>query len=46
MTSNMADPGAVDTELYRHAGWVLRTAKRFLGWLVFKVSMSVTLNAM
>lgn len=36
VTSNMADPGVVDTELYRHAGWVLRTVKRFLGWLVFK----------
>ncbi|XP_021053412.1 dehydrogenase/reductase SDR family member on chromosome X [Mus pahari] len=36
VTSNVADPGVVDTELYRHAGWVLRAAKRALGWLVFK----------
>jgi hypothetical protein len=41
----MADPGAVDTELYRHAGRVLRTVKRFLGWLVFKVSTGATPDA-
>ncbi|CAH7188672.1 dehydrogenase/reductase SDR family member on chromosome X homolog [Phodopus roborovskii] len=36
VTSSVADPGVVDTALYRHAGWGIRAAKRLLGWALFK----------
>lgn len=36
VTSNLADPGVVDTELYRHAWWGLRAAQGALGWLLLK----------
>lgn len=37
VTANMADPGVVDTALYRHTWWGTRAVKRALGWLLFKV---------
>lgn len=40
VTSNLADPGVVDTELYRHAWWGLRAAQGALGWLLLKVRVS------
>ncbi|XP_050998474.1 dehydrogenase/reductase SDR family member on chromosome X [Acomys russatus] len=36
VTSNLADPGVVDTALYRHAWWGLRAAQGVLGWLLLK----------
>ncbi|XP_052028000.1 dehydrogenase/reductase SDR family member on chromosome X isoform X2 [Apodemus sylvaticus] len=36
VTANMADPGVVDTALYRHTWWGTRAVKRALGWLLFK----------
>lgn len=37
VTSNAADPGVVDTALYRHGCLGLRVAQRALGWLLLKV---------
>lgn len=37
VTANMADPGVVDTALYRHVWWGRRALKWALGWLLFKV---------
>lgn len=36
VTANIADPGVVDTALYRHAWWGTRAVKWALGWLLFK----------
>ena len=37
VTANVADPGVVDTDLYRHVFWGTRLVKKLLGWWVFKV---------
>ncbi|XP_076778266.1 polyprenol dehydrogenase-like [Arvicanthis niloticus] len=36
VTANMADPGVVDTALYRHLWVGARAVQRGLGWLLFK----------
>ncbi|XP_077002363.1 E3 SUMO-protein ligase ZBED1 isoform X2 [Tamandua tetradactyla] len=36
VTSNVADPGVVNTDLYRHVFWGTRLVKWLLGWLLFK----------
>ncbi|KAB0343191.1 hypothetical protein FD754_020117, partial [Muntiacus muntjak] len=36
VTANVADPGVVDTDLYRHVFWGTRLVKKLLGWWVFK----------
>ncbi|XP_037680682.1 dehydrogenase/reductase SDR family member on chromosome X-like [Choloepus didactylus] len=38
VTSNVADPGVVNTDLYRHAFWGTRLIKKLFGWLLFKTS--------
>ncbi|KAM5221078.1 polyprenol dehydrogenase [Ctenodactylus gundi] len=36
VTANVADPGVVNTDLYRHVFWATRLVKKLLGWLLFK----------
>ncbi|XDB67227.1 hypothetical protein AB1E18_019588 [Capra hircus] len=36
VTASVADPGVVDTDLYRHVFWGTRLVKKLLGWWVFK----------
>ena len=45
VTANVADPGVVDTDLYRHVFWGTRLVKKLLGWWVFKVK-AVTLGVL
>ena len=37
VTASVADPGVVDTDLYRYVFWGTRLVKKLLGWWVFKV---------
>ena len=39
VTANVADPGVVDTDLYRHVFWGTRLIQKMLGWWAFKVSL-------
>ncbi|XP_057394056.1 dehydrogenase/reductase SDR family member on chromosome X [Balaenoptera acutorostrata] len=36
VTANVADPGVVDTDLYRHVFWGTRLIKKLFGWCLFK----------
>ncbi|XP_037368653.1 dehydrogenase/reductase SDR family member on chromosome X isoform X2 [Talpa occidentalis] len=36
VTANVADPGVVDTELYKHVFWGSSILKKMLAWWVFK----------
>ncbi|XP_028348287.1 polyprenol dehydrogenase [Physeter macrocephalus] len=36
VTANVADPGVVDTDLYRHVFWGTRLVKKLFGWWLFK----------
>uniref|UniRef100_A0AAA9SH92 Dehydrogenase/reductase X-linked n=1 Tax=Bos taurus TaxID=9913 RepID=A0AAA9SH92_BOVIN len=36
VTASVADPGVVDTDLYRYVFWGTRLVKKLLGWWVFK----------
>nr|KAF6267848.1 dehydrogenase/reductase X-linked [Myotis myotis] len=36
VTANVADPGVVDTDLYKHVFWGTRLVKKLFGWLFFK----------
>uniref|UniRef100_A0A8C9M3X6 Dehydrogenase/reductase SDR family member on chromosome X n=1 Tax=Panthera tigris altaica TaxID=74533 RepID=A0A8C9M3X6_PANTA len=36
VTANVADPGVVDTDLYRHVFWGTRLIQKMLGWWAFK----------
>uniref|UniRef100_A0A8C5Y762 Polyprenol dehydrogenase n=1 Tax=Microcebus murinus TaxID=30608 RepID=A0A8C5Y762_MICMU len=36
VTANVADPGVVDTELYRHVFWGTRLVQKVFAWLLFK----------
>lgn len=37
VTANVADPGVVNTDLYRHVFWGTRLLKKLFGWWFFKV---------
>lgn len=39
VTANVADPGVVDTDLYRHVFWGTRLIKKLFGWYLFKVRL-------
>ena len=39
VTANVADPGVVDTDLYRHVFWGTRLIKKLFGWCLFKVRL-------
>ena len=41
VTASVADPGVVDTDLYRHVFWGTRLVKKLLGWWVFKVKAAM-----
>nr|XP_020140741.1 dehydrogenase/reductase SDR family member on chromosome X isoform X5 [Microcebus murinus] len=40
VTANVADPGVVDTELYRHVFWGTRLVQKVFAWLLFKEQFS------
>ncbi|XP_067841826.1 dehydrogenase/reductase SDR family member on chromosome X isoform X2 [Heptranchias perlo] len=38
VTSNVVDPGVVDTDLYKHTSWLFKLCKWLTSWLFFKTS--------
>ncbi|XP_041055623.1 dehydrogenase/reductase SDR family member on chromosome X isoform X6 [Carcharodon carcharias] len=38
VTSNVVDPGVVNTDLYKHTSWLFKLCKWLTSWLLFKTS--------